>query len=123
MFTSFLNQKINALFKWLIKCCIKKYITNESLKKNIHGLNSMFADKIRLDGKGKVVEVSRDIMSCISVRLKGFTDDGRIVENELSAINAIDDAMIDKYLSDETISAIIEYLYSNTKEKNRRLSR
>ena len=44
-------------------------------------------------------------------RLEGFADDGRIDEVELDAINAQDDAVIDKYLSDEQIAALIDKLF------------
>lgn len=104
---------MNGLVKWFIKYKLKKLVTNASVKDTVHDLNAQFAEKVRIEGKEKVAYVASDVMRCISARLDGFADDGRITGGELAAINTTDDEVIDKYLSDEQIDALIERLFSN----------
>lgn len=98
--------------KKLVKWFVKKYVTNEAVKSAVHGMNASFAAKVKVEGKKKVVDAANDASRCIAVRLEGYADDGRIDEAELDAINAQDDAVIDKYLSDEQIAAFIDKLFS-----------
>ena len=105
---------MNGLIKWFIKHELKKHVTNASVKDAVHDLNAQFAEKVRIEGKKKVADVMSDVMRCTSARLDGFADDGRIMVGELAAINATDDAVIDKYLSDAQIDALIERLFANT---------
>ena len=105
---------MNGLVKWFIKHELKKHVTNASVKDAVHDLNAQFAEKVRIEGKEKVADVTSDVMRCTSARLDGFADDGRIIGGELAAINAIDDAVIDKYLSDAQIGALIERLFVRT---------
>ena len=104
---------MNGLGKWFIKHKLKKLVTNASVKDAVHDLNAQFAEKVRIEGKEKVADVTSDVMRCISARLDGFADDGRITGGELAAINTTDDEVIDKYLSDAQIDALIERLFDN----------
>lgn len=98
--------------KKLVKWFVKKYVTNEAVKNAVHGMNASFAEKVKVEGKEKVVDAANDVSRCVAARLEGFADDGKIDEAELDAINTTDDAIIDKYLSDEQIAAFIDKLFS-----------
>ena len=98
--------------KKLVKWFVKKYVTNEAVKNAVPGMNASFAEKVRVEGKEKVVDAASDGARCVAARLEGFADDGKMDEAELDAINTTDDAIIDKYLSDEQIAAFIDKLFA-----------
>lgn len=98
--------------KTLVKWFLKRYLTNEAVKKGVHGLNAKFAEKVKVEGKEKVVDVANDASECVGARLEAFKDDGKIDPAELARINAVDDAKIDKYASDEKIAAFIDSIFS-----------
>lgn len=98
--------------KKLVKWFVKKYVTNEAVKNAVHVMNASFAEKVKVEGKEKVVDAANDVSRCVAARLEGFADDGKIDEAELDAINTTDDAIIDKYLSDEQIAAFIDKLFA-----------
>lgn len=98
--------------KKLVKWFVKKYVTNEAVKNAVHNMNASFAAKVKVEGKEKVVDAANDASTCISARLESFADDGKIDEAELERINATDDGIIDKYLSDEQIAALIDKLFA-----------
>jgi hypothetical protein len=102
------GKKMKTLVKWFVK----KYITNATVKETVHKMNANFAAKVKVEGKEKVISVANDASACIAARLEGFADDGKIDETELAAINAADDVVIDKYLSDEQISAFLDRLFA-----------
>ena len=96
--------------KTLVKWFVKMYLTKKAVKEAIHMLNASFAAKVRAEGKEKVIAVANDVSSLISARLEGFADDGKIDDNELAAINAKDDAVLDKYLTDDGLESLIDKL-------------
>lgn len=98
--------------KTLVKWFVKHYLTNKTVKEAVHEMNKSFAAKVKAEGKEKVISVANDVSLCLSARLDGFADDGKIDEIELAAINAQDDVAIDKYLSDEQIEAFLDKLFS-----------
>lgn len=98
--------------KELVKWLVKKYVTNEAVKSAVHGMNASFAAKVKVEGKEKVADVANDVLACVSARLEGYSDDGRIDEAEMVAINAQDDALINKYLSDGQLAALIDKLFA-----------
>ena len=98
--------------KTLVKWFVKRYVTNKAVKETVHGLNKSFAAKVKVEGKEKVISVANDVSACVGARLEGFADDGKIDDAELAAINAQDDAVIDKYLSDEKIDEFIDKLFA-----------
>ena len=103
--------------KKLVKWFVKRYVTNEAVKNAVHELNAAFAEKMKVEGKKKVVDkkvvdAANDVSRCVAARLEGFADDGKIDGAELDAINTTDDAIIDKYLSDEQIAAFIDKLFA-----------
>lgn len=98
--------------KSLVKWFVKRYVTNAAVKSAVHGMNKNFAEKVRVDGKEKVISAANDASLCISVRLEGFADDGKIDDVELAKVNAQDDAVIDKYLSDDKLGELIDKLFA-----------
>jgi hypothetical protein len=96
--------------KTLVKWFVKMYLTKKAVKEAIHMLNASFAAKVRAEGKEKVIAVANDVSTLISARLEGFADDGKIDDNELAAINAKDDAVLDKYLTDDGLESLIDKL-------------
>lgn len=98
--------------KTLVKWFVKRYVTNKAVKDAVHTMNASFAAKVKVEGKEKVISVANDASACVAARLEGFADDGKIDDAELAAINAQDDVVIDKYLSDERIDALIDRLFA-----------
>ena len=98
--------------KTLVKWFVKRYVTNKAVKEAVHTMNASFAAKVEVEGKEKVISVANDASACVAARLEGFADDGKIDDAELAAINAQDDVVIDKYLSDERIDALIDRLFA-----------
>ena len=98
--------------KTLVKWFLKHYLTNEAVKKGVHGLNAKFAEKVKVEGKEKVLDVANDASTCVAARLEAFKDDGKIDAAELAKINAVDDAVVDKYASDEKIAAFIDSIFA-----------
>ena len=98
--------------KTVVKWFIKRYLTNKALKECVHKMNAQFAEKVKVEGKEKVVDVANDASTCVSARLEAFKDDGRIDASELAKINAVDDAVVDKYASDEKIAAFIDAIFA-----------
>lgn len=98
--------------KTLVKWFVKRYVTNKAIKETVHGMNAQFAAKVKVEGKEKVISVANDVSTLLGVRLEGFADDGRIDDAELATINGADDAIIDKYLSDGQVSALIDKLFA-----------
>jgi len=98
--------------KTLVKWFVKRYVTNKAVKETVHGLNKSFAAKVKVEGKEEVVSVVNDVSACVAARLNGFSDDGKIDEKELDTINAQDDIVLDKYLSDDKIGALIDKLFA-----------
>ena len=98
--------------KTLVKWFVKRYLTNAAVKDAVHRMNASFAAKVKVEGKEKVIGAANDASACVAARLEGFSDDGKIDEAELAAINAQDDAVIDKYLSDGRLADLIDKLFA-----------
>ena len=98
--------------KTLVKWFVKRYVTNKAVKDAVHTMNATFATKVKVEGKETVISVANDASTCIAARLEGFADDGKIDDAELAAINATDDVIIDKYLSDDRLAEIIDRLFA-----------
>lgn len=98
--------------KTLVKWFLKHYVTNADIKRGVHSLNAKFADRVKVEGKENIVDVANDISECLGVRLESFKDDGKIDAAELERINAVDDAKIDKYVSNDNIAAFIDAIFA-----------
>ena len=94
--------------KTVVKWFIKRYLTNKALKEGVHKMNAQFAEKVKVEGKEKVIGIANDVSEVVGARLSAFANDGKIDAAELAQVNAADDAAIDKYFSDEKIGEWID---------------
>ena len=97
--------------KTLVKWFLKHYLTNAAVKRGVHELNARFAEKVKIEGKEKVVDVANDAAECAAVRLESFKDDGKIDDAERAEIDANDDALVDKYWKQDAVDAFIDGLF------------
>ena len=98
------GNKMKTVVKWFIK----RYLTNKALKEGVHRMNAQFAEKVKVEGKEKVIGIANDVSEVVGARLSAFANDGKIDATELAQVNAADDAAIDKYFSDEKIGEWID---------------
>ena len=94
--------------KTIVKWFIKRYLTNRALKDGVHRMNAQFAEKVKVEGREKVIGIADDVSEVVGARLKAFANDGKIDSAELAQVNAADDAAIDKYFSDDRIGEWID---------------
>ncbi len=98
--------------KTLIKWFVKHYVSKDTLKAAIHAANESLA-KVEVDeAKTKVMDVANDASELVGAYLKGYADDGRIDMEELDEVNAKCDTLVEKYISDETVEAIIDRVFA-----------
>ena len=98
--------------KTLVKWVVKHYVSKDTLKAAIHAANESLA-KVEVDeAKTKVVGVANDVSAVVGSYLNGYADDGRIDPEELEAVNSTCDAVVDKYVSDKSIEALIDKLFA-----------
>lgn len=98
--------------KTLIKWFVKHYVSRDTLKAAIHAANESLA-KIEVDeAKAKVMDVANDVSGTVGAYLTGYADNGRIDPDELDAVNAQCDAVVDKYVSDKTVAAFIDKIFA-----------
>jgi len=96
--------------KTLVKWAVKKFAKADKIKDAIHKANAKLAEKEAGDRAKQIMEYGNDASETTAVYLKAFADDGKMDAEELAAVNAQDDKMVDKYLSDAKIDAIVDAL-------------
>lgn len=94
--------------KRLIKWIVKKYLTKEAIKEAIRRGNASLAGVEVSEAKAKVIAVGNDVSETLAKYLAGYADDGRIDDAELAAVNAQTDAMVEKYVSDAMLEAMVD---------------
>lgn len=97
--------------KTLIKWAVKKFANADKIKDAIHKANAKLAEKEAGDRAARIMEYGNDASETTAVYLKAFANDGKMDAQELAAVNAQDDKMIDKYLSDEKIETILDAIF------------
>ena len=95
---------MKTLLVWLVK----KFITKDALKAAIHAANKRIAEKPASERTQQVMAYGEDVSALTVSYLKAYANDGRIDDAERAEIDAQCDAMLDKYLSDDTLGAAIE---------------
>lgn len=95
---------MKTLLVWLVK----KFITKDALKAAIHAANKRIAEKPASERTQQVMAYGEDVAALTAAYLKAYANDGRIDDAERAEIDAQCDAMLDKYLSDDTLGAAIE---------------
>lgn len=95
---------MKSLLIWLVK----KLITKNALKAAIHAVNRRIAEKPASERTQQVMAYGEDAAALTAAYLKAYANDGRIDDAERAVIDALCDATLDKYLSDDTLEAAIE---------------
>lgn len=95
---------MKTLLVWLVK----KFITKDALKAAIHAANKRIAEKPASERTQQVMAYGEDAAALTAAYLKSYANDGRIDDAERAEIDALCDATLDKYLSDDTLGAAIE---------------
>ena len=95
---------MKKLLVWLVK----KLVTKDALKAAIHAANKRVAEKAATERTQQVMAYGEDASSLVAAYLKAYTNDGRIDDTERAEIDALCDATLDKYLSDDTLEVAIE---------------
>lgn len=95
---------MKSLLAWLVK----KLITKNSLKAAIHAANKRVAEKSASERTQQIMVYGDDASTIVAAYLKAYTNDGKIDDAERAEIDAKCDAMLDKYLSDDTLANVIE---------------
>jgi len=95
---------MKKLLVWLAK----KFITKDALKVSIHAVNRRIAEKPAGERTQQVMAYGEDAAALTAAYLKAYANDGRIDDAERAEIDALCDATMDKYLSDDTLEAAIE---------------
>lgn len=95
---------MKKLLIWLVK----KFITKDALKAAIHAANKRIAEKPASERTQQVMAYGEDAAALTAAYLKAYANDGRIDDAERAEIDAKCDAVIDKYVTDDTVDAIID---------------
>ena len=94
--------------KSLLKLLIKWFITKDSLKKAIHAANKRIAEKSASERTQQIMAYGEDASTLTAAYLKAYTNDGVIDDKERADIDALCDATLDKYVSDDALQAAID---------------
>lgn len=95
---------MKKLLVWLVT----KLITKDALKAAIHAANKRVAEKAANERTQQIMGYGEDASTIVAAYLKSYTNDGRIDDAERAEIDALCDATLDKYLSDDTLEVAIE---------------
>lgn len=95
---------MKSLLGWLVK----KLITKNAIKAAIHAANKRIAEKPASERTQQIMGYGEDASTLTAAYLKAYTNDGKIDDAERAEIDALCDATLDKYLSDDTLEAAIE---------------
>jgi len=98
---------MNTLVKW----AVKKFANAGKIKAAIHDANKKLAAKEAGTRAAEVIGYGNDASEVVATYLAAYADDGRMDDAERDACDAKCDEMVDKYLSDEKIGAIVDALF------------
>ena len=98
------GKTMKTLLKWLIK----KFVTKDVLKASIHAANKRVAEKSASERTQQIMEYGEDASALTAAYLKAYTNDGKIDDDERKEIDALCDAVLDKYISDSALEAAVE---------------
>ena len=95
---------MKTLLKWLIK----KFVTKDAIKTAIHAANRRIAEKPASERTQQIMGYGEDASVLTAAYLKAYTNDGKIDDDERKGIDALCDAVLDKYISDSALEAVVE---------------
>lgn len=98
------GKTMKTLLKWLIK----KFVTKDALKAAIHAANKRVAEKSASERTQQIMGYGEDASALTAAYLKAYTNDGKIDDGERKEIDALCDAVLDKYISDSALEAAVE---------------
>jgi len=95
---------MKKLLTWLVA----KLVTKNAIKAAIHAANKRVAEKAAGERTQQIMGYGEDASTLVAAYLKAYTNDGVIDDAERNEIDALCDATLDKYLTDDTLEAAIE---------------
>lgn len=95
---------MKTLLKWLVK----KFITPQDIKNAVHAANARLANRAATERTRQIMGYGEDASTIVAGYLEAYANDGRIDADELAALDARCDAVIDKYVTDKVVSSIID---------------
>ena len=98
--------------KTLVKWAIKKFAKADKIKAAIHAANARLAAMEAGDRAATIMGYGEDASATTAVYLNAYADDGKMDDEERAACDAKCDEMVDKYLSDAKIEAMVDALFA-----------
>lgn len=98
--------------KTLVKWAIKKFAKADKIKEAIHKANKKLAEKEAVGRAATIMGYGEDASETVAVYLNAYANDGRMDDAERAACDAKCDEMVDKYLSDAKIEAVVDALFA-----------
>ena len=95
---------MKTLLRWLVK----KFITKQDIKNAIHSANARLAKREAGERTQTVMGWGDDASQIVAGYLEAYANDGKIDDEERAVLDAKCDSVIDKYVSDEAVEAIID---------------
>ena len=97
--------------KTLVKWFVKRYVTVSTIKDLVHKANAAIAKKEVSERVAAVTDYSNDAAALAAVYLKAYSDDGKMSDAERAECDAKCDELVDKYLTDAKLEALVEGLF------------
>ena len=95
---------LTVVLKQALKQVKDKYLTNSVIKDVLHSGNAKLAEKVQMEGQQAAVKYGQELMALGQMYINAWADDGKMDENEVKAINAKCDAMVDEYLPNSRLA-------------------
>ena len=94
---------MKTLLRWLVK----KFITKQDIKNAVHAANARLAKREAGERTQTVMGWGEDASQIVAGYLEAYANAGKIDDAERAVIDSKCDVVIDKYVSDEAVEAII----------------
>lgn len=100
--------------KTLLKWFVKKFVDKSVIKDAIHNANAALRENVATDdsAKKKVIDIGNDAANLIGSYLNAYVDDGKIDDAEEASVNEACDRLVDKYVTDEMVEAVIDRIFA-----------
>lgn len=97
--------------KTLVKWFVKRYVKTATIKEYVHKANAAIAKKEVSERVAAISGYSNDASALAAVYLKAYSDDGKMSDAERAECDAKCDELLDKYLTDAKLEALVEGLF------------
>lgn len=98
--------------KKLVKWAVKKFVKADKIKASIHAANKKLAEKEAGSRAAEIMGYGNDASEVVAAYLNAYADDGKMDDAERSLVDATCDRMVDKYLSDAKVEAIVDAIFA-----------